>query len=617
MLCPGASVVNIHQSVRGYGGGNDTSHAAMNYDATKARRDLIAGLTVAAVSLPQGITYALVAGVDPKFGVYSAIVVTFVASVFGSSSHLINGPTSAISLLVFSSLAFLDPDNRTVVFESLFLLGVLVGTFQILIAVFRLGDLTRYISESIISGFILAAAVLIAVGQLGNALGVKDRGNGKMPVLERIYLTLFHGDPINYRAVILSVTTVVLAVVLRWLVRRFRLPQLDLLAVLVIAAVIADAAGWSNADRSGNTAVQLTAKIPQSLPSPHIPNVQLGLLGHLSQGALAIAFIGLLEALSIAKAIAYQSGQKIDYNRQILAEGLANLTGGFFQAVPGSGSVSRSPIAFQAGAVTRFSGVISAVIVAVAVLLFAPLLHYMPKAALAGLLLITAARLVDGKRLRYTLRASRYDAGLVIITAVTGVLINLDTAVLLGIGLSILLFVPRAAKLKAREMVVTPERVVRERVPGDPVDPSTVIYDFEGELFFGAAPELERHLGLLHDRVEKDGIQFVVLRLKRVRHPDAVVIERLERFLREETARGVTVLLAGVQSDLWTLLTNVGFGEWFSWEHVFPEEDQEFSATLKAVRYAHAQRGARNFRAPVPAAAGAGNGDAQPYYYLV
>jgi sulfate permease, SulP family len=589
----------------------------LNYDADKARRDLIAGLTVAAVSLPQGITYALVAGVDPKFGVYSAIVVTLVASVFGSSSHLINGPTSAISLLVFSSLAFLDPENRTVLFESLFLLGVLVGTFQILIAVFKLGDLTRYISESIISGFILAAALLIALGQLGNSLGVKDKGNGRMPVLKRTYLTLLHGDAINYRALFLSVTTVVLAVVLRWLVRRYRLPQLDLLAVLIIAAVIAYAAGWSSADPSGNTAVALTAKIPQSLPSPHIPDVQLGLLGHLSQGALAIAFIGLLEALSIAKAIAYQSGQKIDYNRQILAEGLANLTGGFFQAVPGSGSVSRSPIAFQAGAATRFSGIISAVTVAVVVLLFAPLLHYMPKAALAGLLLITATRLIDYKRLRYTLRASRYDAGLVIITALTGVLINLDMAVLLGIAISILLFVPRAAKLKARELVVTSERVVRERVPGDPADPSTVIYDFEGELFFGAAPELERYLEELHDRVKQDDIKFVVLRLKRVRHPDAVVTERIERFLREETARGVTVLLAGVQSDMWTLLKNVGVDRWFSPEHVFPEEDEEFSATLKAVRCAHAQLGAHEFRAPLPAAAAAGNGETQPYYYLV
>jgi SulP family sulfate permease len=438
-----------------------------------------------------------------------------------------------------------------------------------------------------------------------------------MPVLKRTYLTLFQGDAVNYRAVVISVATVVLAVVLRRVVKRFGLPQLDLLAVLVIAALIAYLAGWSSENHGGSTAVALTAKIPQSLPFPHIPDVQLGEVGQLSKGALAIAFIGLLEALSIAKAIAYQSGQKLDYNRQILAEGLANLTGGFFQAVPGSGSVSRSPINFQAGAVSRFSGVITSIAIAVVVLLFAPLLHYLPRAALAGLLLITAARLIDYRRLLYTLRASRYDAGLVIITAVTGVLIDLDTAVLLGVALSIVLFVPRAAKLKARELVVTPDRVVRERVPGDQGDPSIVIYDFEGELFFGAAPELERYLEALGERIRQEDIKFLVLRVKRVRHPDAVVIERIEKFLRAEDSRGVTVLLAGVQSDLWTLLTNVGFDEWFPAERVFPEEEEEFSATLKAVRYAHALRGLDESDAPVPAAAAAGSGDASPYYYLV
>jgi SulP family sulfate permease len=189
--------------------------------------------------------------------------------------------------------------------------------------------------------------------------------------------------------------------------------------------------------------------------------------------------------------------------------------------------------------------------------------------------------------------------------------------VLLGVALSILLFVPRAARLKAKELVVAPERVVRERVPGDPADPSIIIYDFEGELFFGAAPELERYLAALSERIRKDDIKFLVLRLKRVRHPDAVVIERIEKFVREETSRGATVLLAGVQPDLWTLLKNVGFDGWFPTAHVFPEEDEEFSATLKAVRYAHAQRGFDESGAPVPVAAVAANGDSKHYYYLV
>ncbi|MEB4211260.1 SulP family inorganic anion transporter [Mycobacterium sp. 94-17] len=559
----------------------------VNYGLVKGRHDVIAGLTVAAISFPQAMAYALIAGVDPRFGVYSAIVVTVVASIFGSSSHLINGPTSAISLLVFTALAFIDSENSKELFEALFLLAVLVGAFQIVISLLRLGNLTRYISESVIIGFMAAAAFLLAIGQLGNVLGVRDKGNGHMQVLRRVWLTLTHGDHINYRAMALSVAAVVLSVVLRKLVRRYGWPQVDMLAVLVITALIAYLAGWSTPGSNGHAAVSVAAKIPRSLPGPHVPEVHTEWLPHLSTGALAIAFVGIIEALSIAKAIAYQTQQKIDYNRQIMAEGLANLTGGFFQSLPGSGSLSRSAINFQSGAATRFSGIVSAATVAAALLLFAPLLRYVPQAALAGLLLVTAARLVDFKRLAYTLRASRYDAGLVIVTAFTGIAVDLDKSVLLGVVLSILLFVPRAAKLKSKELVVTPERVVRERIPGDAGDSSIVIYDLEGELFFGAAPELDRYLARIGGRVREKDIAFVVLRLKRVRHPDVVCIERIEHFLREVTARGVTVLLAGVRPDTLGVLTNVGFQRWFPAEQVFPEEEEEFSATLKAVRYAH------------------------------
>jgi sulfate permease, SulP family len=588
---------------------------ALKYDLVKGRHDLIAGLTVAAISFPQAMAYALIAGVDPRFGVYSAIVVTIVASIFGSSSHLINGPTSAISLLVFTALAFIDSENTTQLFEGLFLLAVLVGAFQIVISLFKLGNLTRYISESVIIGFMAAAALLLAFGQLGNALGVRDKGNGHMQVLRRVWLTLTHGDAINYRALTISVAAVVLAVVLRKLVQRYRWPQIDMLAVLIITALIAYFAGWSIPGPNGHTAVSVAAKIPRSLPTPHIPEVHASWLPQLSTGALAIAFVGIIEALSIAKAIAYQTQQKIDYNRQIMAEGLANLTGGFFQSLPGSGSLSRSAINYQSGAATRLSGIVSAATVAAALLLFAPLLRYVPQPALAGLLLVAAARLVDVKRLVYTLKASRYDAGLVIVTAFTGVATDLDKAVLLGVVLSILLFVPRAAKLKAQELIVTPERVVRERIPGDPADPSIVIYDLEGELFFGAAPELDRYLLEIAQRIEADDIKFVVLRLKRVRHPDVVCIERIEHFLREETARGVTALLAGVRPDTLAVAQNVGFHSWFPADHIFPEEDEEYSATLKAVRYARSKLVA--LEVDVPLTNAVGRADHPGLYYLV
>jgi SulP family sulfate permease len=384
---------------------------------------------------------------------------------------------------------------------------------------------------------------------------------------------------------------VVLAVVVRKLVQRYSWPQIDLLTVLVVAAVVAYTAGWSTPNGHGKTAVSLAAKVPQSLPTAHIPEVDVSSLAKLSQGGLAIAFIGLLEALSIAKAIAYQSQQKIDYNRQILAEGLANLTGGFFQSLPGSGSLSRSAINFQAGAATRFSGIVSSATVAAALLVFAPLVHYIPQAALAGLLLVTAVRLVDRKRLVATFKASRYDAGLITVTALTGVLVDLDKAVLLGIALSILLFVRRASKLNAAELTVTPERVVRERLPSDRTDPSLVIYDLEGELFFAAAPVLDRYLDNLRARIGSGETRFVILRLKRVRHPDAVSIERLEHFLREHDGKGVTILLAGVRPDTLAVLRNVGIDDWFPADQIFAEGEQEFSATVSAVRYARARLG--------------------------
>ncbi len=211
----------------------------LSYTSEELSRDLIAGLTVAAISLPQAMAYALLAGADPRYGLYSAIVVTAVASIFGSSSHLINGPTSAISLVVFASLGFLDPEQKVEAAEAMFLLGVMVGSIQILIAVFKLGDLTRYISESVILGFMTAASVLLAVSQISNALGVHDKGSAAQHVLYRLWLTLTAGGGYNFRALGITIVTLVLAVSFRKLVKRYHLPQFDLRVALIVVALSA------------------------------------------------------------------------------------------------------------------------------------------------------------------------------------------------------------------------------------------------------------------------------------------------------------------------------------------------------------------------------------------
>ncbi len=416
---------------------------ASTYGWSGARKDLLAGLTVAAISLPQAMAYALIAGIDPRYGLYSAIVVTAIASVFGSSSQLINGPTNAISLVVFSALAFLDPNAPLgTAYEATFLLAAMVGTIQILVAVFKLGDLTRYISESVVLGFMAGAGFLVALSQIGNLFGLQERGTGNQHLLHRLWLTLADGGPVNSSALIIGLGTVILVLVLRKVTRTYHLPRVDMLLALTVAAIVAARFGWSEPDANGKSIVAVVGSLPAGLPLPHVPEFHLSWLREMSGSALAIALLGLLEALAIAKSIAGQTRQKLDYNRQCLAEGLANLGGGFFQCLPGSGSLTRSAINFQAGAVSRCSGVFAAGAVALVVLLFAPLARFIPKAALAGILLVTAAGLIDRRRLLRALRASRYDAGLVLVTAFAAVFVSVEFSILIGVAISILMFVP-------------------------------------------------------------------------------------------------------------------------------------------------------------------------------
>ena len=220
------------------------------------------------------------------------------------------------------------------------------------------------------------------------------------------------------------------------------------------------------------------------------------------------------------------------------------------------------------------------------VLLFAAQSKYVPKPALAGILMVTAWRLIDRARLAYCFKATRYDAGIALATAGFAVLLNIEYSILFGTFLSFLLYIPRAARLQASELTVTTDRVLRERVPDDPRCTKLVIFSLEGELFFGAAPELDEYLEELAQRA-REGVRIIVLRVKRTRNPDMVCLERLQHFLQEMRAKKVEVLLCGVREDFARVLHNLGFHEWLPDDCVFLEEPAAGSSTLKAVRRAY------------------------------
>jgi SulP family sulfate permease len=340
----------------------------------------------------------------------------------------------------------------------------------------------------------------------------------------------------------------------------------------------------------GSQGVRLVEKAPRGFPSFQLPRFDWQLMRPLLGSATAIALLGLLEAVAMAKAIAAKTRDRLDINQQCLSEGVANLTGSFFQCFPGSGSLTRSYINHQAGAATQWSGVISAGLVALTMYCLAPLAQYVPRAALAGVLLLTATRMIDLPGVRYYCRATRFDAIIVVATAAAAVFISVEFCILIGVLLSFLFYVPRAARIEATELTYTQDRVIRDRLPHDPPCRFIRLYNLEGEMFFGAAPEFESRLERIEDEQTSE-TRVVLLRIKHVRNPDAVCLHLLEEFIKRQEALGRIVALTGVRDDVYAVLENAGIVEHLGSEKVFREIQQVWSSTMSAVTWAYEQLG--------------------------
>jgi SulP family sulfate permease len=550
--------------------------ALRSYRWKDARADLLAGLTVASVAVPQAMAYAMIAGLPVERGLYTAVVMTAAGALFNSSRQLVNGPTNAISIALLSAIATTtgDPVNAAI------LLALLAGGMQLGVTFLRLGDLTRYISHSVIVGFTAGASALLLLDQLKNLLGLKAAGDPHDHFLVRFARTLLEGGHVQPETLAIGLCTIAAAVGLRWAKNRVGWVLFPEFLVVVLGAA---AAVWAfDLEARG---VKVVGAIPGGLPSFSLPRLDPAELRDLAPSAVAIATLGLLEAMSMAKAIATQTGQKLDMNQQCLSEGIANVAGALFGCMPGSGSLTRSAINQQAGAVTQWSGVISAVAVAATMVLFAPYARFVPRSALAGLLMLTAVRMVDVKQLRYHWRASRFDAIIVAATGLAAVVVSVEFCVLIGVLLSFLLAVPRAGRAILTEFVAGPDGIVHERLPTDDGCARMRIFGLEGEMFFGAAPNLERHFDTIAERLGPE-TRVLVLRLKRFRTPDAVGMHLLEDFLDRIEKRGIVVLVCGVRDELHRAFRRTGLATRMPAERVFREQPVRQTSTMLAVRHA-------------------------------
>jgi SulP family sulfate permease len=420
-----------------------------------------------------------------------------------------------------------------------------------------------------------------------NLLGLAARGEPADPFFKRFWLSLTTGGPVHWPTFLIGLGTIAIVVAVRRFNdfcrqrgARFPVPQ-HLVAVVLMATLV-----WAFRLDEPPHGVKIVGVIPAALPRFEVPDLKWDRVSLLAGNAFAIALLGLLEAVAMAKAIASRTRQRLDINQQCLSEGAANLAGSFFQCIPGSGSLTRSAINQQAGAVSQWSGVFAAAAVAGTVLVFAPLAQYIPRAALAGLLMLAAFRMIDRKQLVFHLRATWFDAGIVLATALAAVFISVEFCIVIGVFLSFVLYVPRAAQVQLIQLVQTPDQRLRERLPGDAPCDRLMICTLEGELSFGAEPDLARHFAEIEQGAQGK-VQVVLLVLKRARNPDAAFLHLLQEFHQLLRQRNVVLLLCGVQPNLGKALVDTGLEAGIGGGAIFRERPGQGASILQALNHAY------------------------------
>jgi len=492
------------------------------------RADLLAGLTGAIVVLPQGVAFATIAGMPPEYGLYAGMIPAIVAALFGSSWHLVSGPTTAASVVLFASLSvFAEPATEEYVKLAL-TLTFMVGVIQIIMGLARLGTLVNFISHSVVIGFTAGAAILIITNQVKNFFGLEiPRGSHFYEVFHRLFTHL--GD-INPYVTGVAVLTLVVGLVSKRL-----FPKVP---YMITAMVVGSLASVILNQTLGQdvTGISTVGALPASLPPLSAPDLSLATIKDLAPAAFAVTLFALTEAVSIARSLAARSGQHLDGNQEFIGQGLSNVAGSFFSGYVATGSFNRSGLNYEAGAKTPLSAVFAALMLMAIVLLVAPYAAYLPNAAMAAILFLVAWGLIDFHHIKRIARASRAETAVLATTFLATLFLELEFAIFLGVMLSLILYLSRTSRPRVVPRVPNPNDPRRKFTTDSrlPECPQLKIVRIDGSLFFGAVPHVrdvlkgyeanrpeQKHLLLVASGinfVDVAGAEFLVEEAKRRRN---------------------------------------------------------------------------------------------------
>ena len=512
-----------------------------NYTRSRFKGDFIAGITVAIILIPQGIAYALIAGLPPIYGLYCALVPQLVYAVFGSSRQVAIGPVAMDSLIVATGVSTLALAGSDSYIAIAILLAFMVGGIQFLLGVFRLGFVVNFLSKPVISGFTSAVALTIGINQFRNLFGVDFIQSDQIQyVLEDIWFTI---TDFNSHTTIIGLISVTVIIILRKINKK--IPN----ALIVVVAGILTIRYFGN----DFVDVAIVKDIPSGLPSFSFPELDISQMKELLPIALTLVMVGYLETISIGKSLeAKQDEYKIRPNQELMALGLSNMIGSWFKAYPSTSSFSRSAINQESGATTGMASLVSVFMVLITLLFLTPLFYHLPKTVLAAIIIVAVFGLVNIKEAIFLWKANNLDFWLLIATFFSTLLFGIEYGIMIGVGLSLIILIFRTSRPYVAELGKVPDSDFyrnRERFTEVIVDNEVLVFRFDAQLFYANSSYFIETLELM---VEAKGahLKLIVLDAESINRVDSTGVEMLKERIRFYHKKGILFYFAGVKGPV-------------------------------------------------------------------
>jgi len=552
-------------------------------DSNILKADAVAGLTVALVLVPQSMAYAQLAGLPPQHGLYASFLPVMIAALMGSSRQLGTGPVAVVSLLTAAAVPTILPEgagmDEYVMYASL--LAFLVGIFQFALGALKLGFVINFLSHPVVVGFTNAAAIIIGTSQLNKVFGV-TKGSGEH-TYEQVWGTVVNATT-DTHMVTFGIAIIAFAIMIA--IKKFLPKWPGVLIAVAVTTIISWLIGFGTSVEDGGYGGAIVGVIPEGLPSIVFPSFDFSVMNQMIVTAITIGLIGFMEAISIAKAMAAQTKQRLDADQELMGQGLSNVVSSIFQGYAVSGSFSRSAVNISAGAITGFSSVVTAVIVGLTLLFLTPLLYHLPQATLAAVIIMAVINLIKFAPIKHAWKVEKHDAIVSVVAFVLTLLFapHLENGIVIGVILSLGLFLFRTMEPRFTELSAHSGSTMFVNALENEIESCEVvsIVKYSGSLYFANAGYFEdRVLKLIADK--QPCIKYIIVDMAGINQIDASGEEMLAGLLERCSSNGVEILFARTEG-IERVLKNSGFIDKFG-------ENRFYDRRTDALRHAWKELG--------------------------